>query len=255
MSVEKLSKICTACKLDKAIQDYYKCASKCKLCTSLLGKEKYKNNSEPIKARVKLYRQNNKEKKAACDRAYERNNKEKVKARKAEYWSNRPGELKAYKDKWYADNKERISADKKIKTRTPEYKAQRNANERRRKLEDPVYRLRTNISKFVGSKIRKNGSIQDILPYSIEELKTHLESQFEKWMEWGNWGKYNANTWKDNESSTWTWQIDHIIPQCQLPYASVDDENFSKCWALSNLRPRSAKENILAGVKMSRSKK
>ena len=51
--------------------------------------------------------------------------------------------------------------------------------------------------------------------------------------------KNGAKTWNDNDQSTWTWNIDHIIPQSTLPYTSMDDEIFKKCWALENLRPLS----------------
>jgi hypothetical protein len=58
----------------------------------------------------------------------------------------------------------------------------------------------------------------------------NLEKQFEPWMNWQNHGVYK--NWDDNDQSTWTWQIDHIIPQSDLPYTSMEDENFKKCWAL-----------------------
>jgi hypothetical protein len=83
--------------------------------------------------------------------------------------------------------------------------------------------------------------------YTMSQLKEYLEVQFESWMTWENWGIYNKNSWKDNDQSTWTWQIDHIIPQSDLPYISMTDDNFKKCWALSNLRPLSAKQNIFDG--------
>jgi hypothetical protein len=35
----------------------------------------------------------------------------------------------------------------------------------------------------------------------------------------------------------------------------MDDENFKKCWALENLRPYSAKQNIIDGVTRVRHKK
>ena len=53
-----------------------------------------------------------------------------------------------------------------------------------------------------------------------------------------------VNTWNDEDKSTWTWKIDHIIPQSKLPYSSMEEENFKICWALENLRPLSAKENL-----------
>ena len=56
-----------------------------------------------------------------------------------------------------------------------------------------------------------------------------------------------CQNWDDNDISTWTWQLDHIIPQSKLSYTSMEDDNFKKCWDLSNLRPYSAKKNILDG--------
>lgn len=101
---------------------------------------------------------------------------------------------------------------------------------------------------------KSNFSILKYLPYSINELKDHIESQFESWMTWDNWGKYNSNTWNDNDSSTWVWNIDHIIPQAHLLYSSMEDDNFKKCWALDNLRPYSAKKNVINGSKIRRKK-
>jgi hypothetical protein len=41
---------------------------------------------------------------------------------------------------------------------------------------------------------------------------------------------------------------DHIIPQSKLQYTSMKDENFKKCWSLENLRPLSAKQNVIDGA-------
>lgn len=68
-------------------------------------------------------------------------------------------------------------------------------------------------------------------------------------MNWNNRGKYNYKKWNDNDLSTWTWQLDHIIPHANFHYTSMTDVDFKKCWALDNLRPVSAKENILKGAK------
>jgi hypothetical protein len=68
-------------------------------------------------------------------------------------------------------------------------------------------------------------------------------------------GKYNIKIWDDNDKSTWKWQIDHIIPHSTFKYASMEDEEFKKCWALSNLRPYSAKLNVIEGASRIRHKK
>lgn len=125
---------------------------------------------------------------------------------------------------------------------------------------DPSYKMRGLISGAVKHGLRsrgltKNGkSIVKYLGYSMTELKEHLEAKFESWMNWNNWGKYNKDLWDDNDASTWTWQIDHIIPHSTFSYKSMTDEAFKKCWSLSNLRPYASKQNLLDGCKRIRHK-
>lgn len=113
--------------------------------------------------------------------------------------------------------------------------------------EKPWLRLRFAISTAIRNALIKNNSskngksIFDKLSYTITELKNHIESQFEPWMNWGNYGLCDL--------TRKTWQIDHIVPQSKLPYKSMDDENFRKCWALSNLRPLDSFENNRKGNK------
>jgi hypothetical protein len=109
----------------------------------------------------------------------------------------------------------------------------------------PAVRLRHNVSSCIRKALRSNqggklgGSILDHLPYSIAELKEHLESQFQPGMSWKNWGK-GADKWN----------IDHIYPHSKLPYDSMDHPNFQKAWTLSNLRPLWEVENRAKGDKI-----
>lgn len=110
-------------------------------------------------------------------------------------------------------------------------------------------KIRSSISSRIGKAMKKNGqSMGCFLPYTIEELRDHLESRFESWMSWDNWGKYDPMVWNDNDKSTWTWNVDHIIPHSNFIYDSMEHPNFKKCWALSNLRPLSSKQNCLDGA-------
>ena len=121
---------------------------------------------------------------------------------------------------------------------------------------DPAFKLRRSISSWVAGRISKNGKTWlKCLNYTVNDLKNHLEKQFEPWMNWGNRGKFDPKTWDDNDTSTWKWQLDHIIPHSDLPYNDVEDENFKKCWALENLRPLSAKQNVIDGTLRIRHKK
>jgi hypothetical protein len=60
----------------------------------------------------------------------------------------------------------------------------------------------------------------------------HLEKQFTNGMTWEN----------RNE-----WHIDHIIPQSLWKYETYDDREFKQCWALCNLQPLWAEDNLSKG--------
>ena len=112
--------------------------------------------------------------------------------------------------------------------------------------------IKRNVFGVISSSLRYNTNsyIWKFLPYTVQELKYHLQSLFEPWMTWENRGFYIIDKWKDHDISTWTWQIDHIIPQNVFWFLSVRDELFSKCWSLDNLRPISAKMNCLKNGKI-----
>jgi hypothetical protein len=168
------------------------------------------------------------------------------------YYKDNKNDVLNYKNHFYYENKENILKYKKIYydenkilVRNTQNKYKRN----RRKI-DPVFRLQGLVSKRIYDILKNkkdNKSCLKYLLYTMEELKEHLEKQFESWMSWDNQGKYNKN-WNDNDSSTWTWQIDHIKPHSTFKYTSMEDAEFKKCWALNNLRPLSSKQNWLDGV-------
>ena len=115
-----------------------------------------------------------------------------------------------------------------------------------REAEDPAYKLRNRLSKAIGNQLKvnngsKNGrSILKYLPYTMNELRKYLESQWvgdKAWMNWDNHGVYKLGGERK-------WHIDHIIPQSLLPFDSMDHPNFLKCWSLDNLQPLDAVENM-----------
>lgn len=123
----------------------------------------------------------------------------------------------------------------------------------------PYVKLKKNISRAIMHRLKAVGSYKtkktlEFLPYTIEELKAHLEKQFDWWMNWDNWGPYNKKTWDDNDQTTWTWHIDHIKPMARHVYNCQDDPEFLEAWKLENLRPLNARENIILGAKMKKIK-
>ena len=73
-----------------------------------------------------------------------------------------------------------------------------------------------------------------LVGYSVADLKEHLESLFDKTMNWNNYGD--------------AWEIDHIKPIASFNINSYEDDDFKKCWSLSNLRPLIPYENRKRGA-------
>lgn len=212
----------------------------CKICKRKeqrrkAAKKYRENNREKVRESSRKYVENNKKKRRESSLKYYLKNKEKIIEHSRVYRDKNKESIRRKGREYYHNNKESV----------------RKYN-RRRWDNDPVYKLRKNISLSVRLGISgfiKKGSVVEFLTYTIEELKKHLESQFKPWMTWENWGRYNSKTWNDNDQFTWTWQIDHIIPHSKFNYTSMEDEEFRKCWALENLRPYSAKQNIIDGAR------
>lgn len=195
--------------------------------------EYYQKNKKIISERGKNYYKNNKNKTNECGKIYYKNNKEKIKIQVKKYRKNNKEEI----DKYILNYKK----------------------EKRKK--DVIFKIKELISSAVRKGLKNNNSTKngkscfDFLPYSKEELKLHIENLFESWMNWDNWGSYVVESWDDNDSSTWKWNIDHIIPHCTFEYDSMDHPDFKKCWNLSNLRPYSAKLNIVENARNMKKKK
>lgn len=174
--------------------------------------------------------------------AYYQEHREEIIADQLKRDADRKDEITIYQAKYRQENKEELNA-------------QRSLRQKKQRKEDPAFRLRGLVSNAIYQALREMGgskmgiSVFERLQYSKEQLAAHIESQFDWWMNWDNQGIYDQNTWNDNDPSTWTWQLDHIIPQSSLPFVSMEEENFKKVWDLQNLRPLSAKQNIFDGAK------
>ena len=129
--------------------------------------------------------------------------------------------------------KEKIRKRNKIRYATPEYKNNHAEWKMKKYHSDPVFRLKDirrkqllHFIKRVGG--TKTGKTEELLGYTAEELKNHLESLFKEGMTWENQGK---------------WHIDHRIPQSY--FTSIDQIN--ECFALDNLKPEWGEWNMSKG--------
>jgi hypothetical protein len=164
---------------------------------------------------------------------YKQKNRKLLADKQKSYYQDHKDESSLYHKNLYMSNKDTI-------------KQRVKSNIYLRRQSDPIFKLKESISSNIRLAINKNGnSIFKYLPYTIQELKDHLEKQFEPWMNWNNQGIYKLDTWDDNDQSTWVWNVDHIIPHSRFQYSSMEDQEFIDCWSLNNLRPYSAKQNVI----------
>jgi len=107
---------------------------------------------------------------------------------------------------------------------------QRKKQNQRRHNRKPKNRLSLNIEHGIckSFKTGKPGLWEWRVGYSLAKLREHLQKQFEPGMSWSNYGQ---------------WQIDHIKTVASFDFSKYDDEDFKRCWSLSNLRPLWARDN------------
>lgn len=194
-------KICITCKENKEINCFTKrdnsidgYRNQCKECRKSYAKDHYKENKEIILIKNKEYRLKSSNK------------------------------IKEKKSIYYQLNKERLNENKK-----------RYNKEKRDK--DSFYKLKGQIRSLIGNSIRRNGYSKksktiDILGCEFEDFKAYLESKFESWMSWENYGKYNGELY-------YGWDIDHIIPVS----SAISEEDIIRLNHYTNLQPLCSKFN------------
>lgn len=101
-----------------------------------------------------------------------------------------------------------------------------------RRKQDIRYRIHDAISSSIYDALLKNKNgrtWETLVDFTLSDLMVHLKKLFLLGMSWDNYGQ---------------WHIDHIIPRSRFRFSSVDDSEFKKCWALDNLQPLWAIDNI-----------
>jgi hypothetical protein len=116
----------------------------------------------------------------------------------------------------------------KIRVRRCRYQADRRA--------DPVERLVDAIRRRMRLVINgKSKGVFKSLGCTADDLRGHLELQFRDGMSWENYGLYGNK-----------WHLDHIRPVCSFKLP----DDLAECFALSNLQPLWAKDNLAKHAKV-----
>jgi hypothetical protein len=250
-------KKCSKCLFEKDLSEYNKnlkykdgLSCWCKNCQNDYQRKYYKK-----------YYEVNKNKEKIRNKKYKEKNIEKIKSYRKTWNENNPDYYKSYREentdkilkiqKKFSDNNkdsERIRK-KKWRDNNPDYfKNYRISNEenlrenrriyiKNRRNTDILFKLKDAIGHNIRESLKRNGSFKNkrteiILGCSITEFKIYLESKFEYWMNWTNYGLYNG-------SENYGWDIDHIIPIS----SAKDEDELLKLNHYTNLQPLCSKIN------------
>ena len=203
----------------------------------LKNKEK---NREKIKEYDKKYYLKNKEK----IKEYQLKNREYILAKKKEYYLKNIEQRKEYLLK----NREHILAQKKehyLKNieQIKEYHRRPKTQERRRNRVNNRYNTDINFRLLTICRARvykalkgfdKSASTMELIGCTPDELRSHIESKFEPWMNWENQGKGG-------------WDIEHI--KACFHFNLEDSEQQRACFNWSNLQPLEHIANIKKGTR------
>ncbi len=183
------------------------------------SKKHYNENKEDIKEKNKKYYEENKDSILAMNKEWQENNKDKMRGYYKKYDKNNKDKRNKYRNSLEGKRLARISGKK--------------HDHKRRK--DPIFRFNQNISRSINLSLKKNNLSkngrhwEDLVGYTSQELRDHLEKLFKPGMTW------------DNRSD---WHIDHKIPKSFFKIKEVGDVEFRMCWRLENLQPLWAFDNI-----------
>lgn len=203
------------------------------------GKYDHKEYYDKYKDKRKEYYQENKER----IKEYYETNKEKITEKRKEYWEENKEKIKEkYKGKYKYPYKPRnFTEEQKLKKKLYDkeykqihkdrYNQKRRVYKKLKKENDPVYKLKEACRKTIYMSIKRNGykkesKTHEILGCSYDDFKNHIESRFEPWMNWDNYGLCNNDF-------NYGWDIDHIVPLA----SAKSEEELLKLNHYTNLRP------------------
>ena len=163
---------------------------------------------------------------------YDQKNIEKGREKSRKYYQkNKENESEKYR-KYYQKNKEKI-LKRNLKRKMDRY------------YSDHTYRCTCAIKSLIRKSITTNGYSKDsrtfeVLGCTYEEFKEHIESNWEGWMSWDNYGLYNGE-------EKYGWDLDHIVPvssaQCEEDVYKLN--HYSNIQPLCSYVNRNVKRDII----------
>ena len=207
----------------------------CKVCKAKYLATHYELNAERKKANTAKHRKEKPDVIRDRNAAYREANPDKSKEWSKKTWHKHKEKYRPTKEAYRDANKDAIRERQRVYAQANKEKinAKCAAWSAEKRKSDPMFRVRLNIGRairhrlFIG--VKSGRHVFDLLGYSPDDLRAHLERQFVKGMTWENYGE---------------WHIDHVVPCVSFDIKAIGDSEFMACWALGNLRPLWATENL-----------
>ena len=213
-------KICSRCHQEKPLTDFHKRSDR------PTGAQAHCKECQKNRKRVYLNTETGAKKAREDSKNYYYNNKE-LALENNKTWRNENKEnRKEYSHVYETTRRERDHDTELGYKRKYLYKRYRS---------DVKFRLDRLVRTQVNRVIKKGIGVRtrSIVPFTYDELITHLRSTLPKGYLWGNY-----------VSGLTDLQIDHIIPVAAFNFDSYQDIDFKRCWSLKNLRLIPKAENI-----------
>lgn len=208
MNDDVKTKLCPNCKETKPFSMFYKNSSKA---------SGYKSH---CKVCCKKYREENKD--------YFKNYSSKYRKLNLEYFRKKAKKFRENNPNYYKELKS-----------TEEYKQRVNSYNKNKRKIAPMFKLQSNLRNrihgyILQTEFKKNKKTEELLGANFDKVKSHIESTFQKGMNWNNNGRCQDGNCGE------VWHIDHIVP---LVSATTEEElyelfhytNLQALWAFDNL--------------------
>lgn len=209
-----VAKVCTACDKEKALSNFYK-SKKGRFGVDAVCKK-------CRKIAYKIWVASNLKKIAVCKKAWQKANAERLKI----YRKNNREKMRLYR---IANREKRRLYFKAWRKKHPERITS-------------TYRLNMRMSTGIRHSLingKRGKHWETLVGYTLERLKKHLERQFSEGMSWELFLKGKIH-------------LDHKIPVSVFNFTKISHRDFKRCWALSNLQPMWAKDNLAKGTKLTK---
>lgn len=217
-----IEKKCRKCQEIKPVEEFYRNKKSgycwyCKICSRVYAITWRKNNLDRARERQRRWRKENPE-------------KVRIQGKNSRFLQRKkdPDKHRLAIQKYRTNNMEKVRA------------SQRKSMAKIRNTSKGY--LNAKVSRAVYKALRKNKSGRhwgNLVKFTLEQLKKHLEKQFKLGMTWEKFLRGEIH-------------LDHKIPTSAFNFETPEDDDFKRCWALKNLQPLWAKENLKKHAKLNK---